>query len=673
MFEYFENKQLCVEAGWLYDKDRGDVMSKSNYDRLRNKGIIRVVRRACYETPALVEYESIPDRFRKIIVAKEGDPYQKAPVNHFESFIEADPEAAEFFSNYKLPDGRNLPPETQNEYKINAEILNAVHIIVTNRKAKRRALGGQTKDTWTPLAQVVSQLKNKYKHTLPGNPRRLYDRYRAYRKESYTSLIHKNFCNNHSRKVNEQIESLILSLACMPEKPYNNVVNDLYLQFLGGAIEVANQTTGEIYNPADFKDSDGKPIVLSDSTIWNYLNLPKNKVLIDKLRNDSKYYNDKHRPHHHRQSPVFSLSKISLDDRDLPRKMHDGNRVKAYYAYDVASTAVIGAAYSRNKDTGLFVDCVRDMFQFLERNHLGQPAEVEVEHHLVNQFENDLMRAGMIFPFVRWCNPGNSQEKRAEHFNRAKKYGFEKRYQVGIGRHTSRLEANRPKQTGEWNENGMRIKEKTYTFDELVADDRQTIADYNTALHPNQKLYPGKTRLEVLTENQNPKLQNLNKSLLYRYIGNETKTTIRRNMYLTVQGFKFQLSSPNVIDMLEPGNYNVAAYWMPDNEGNIETVYIYQNGLFVDTCQRIERYNEAKAEQTERDTEAYTNQSKYVSKFDAKVKQGRKAIAKIEIMQPVGDEWESQPANLLPEEPETDETGYEDAGDFYSDNAINSL
>jgi len=313
------------------------------------------------------------------------------------------------------------------------------------------------------------------------------------------------------------------------------------------------------------------------------------------------------------------------------------------------------------------------MFQFLERNHLGQPAEVEVEHHLVKQFENDLMRAGMIFPFVRWCNPGNSQEKRAEHFNRAKKYGFEKRYQVGIGRFTSKLEANRPKQTGEWNENGMRIKEKTYTFDELVADDRQTISDYNTALHPNQKLYPGKTRLEVLTENQNPKLQNLNKSLLYRYIGNETKTTIRRNMYMTVQGSKFQLSSPNIIDMLEPGNYNVVAYWMPNNDGNIETVYIYQNGLFVDTCSQIERYNEAKAEQTERDQEAYTNQSKYVSKFDAKVKQGRKAIAKIEVLQPVSDEWDSQPVELPEETNEIDETGYEDTGDFYSDNAINSL
>ena len=43
------------------------------------------------------------------------------------------------------------------------------------------------------------------------------------------------------------------------------------------------------------------------------------------------------------------------------------------------------------------------------------PAQVEVEHHLVNNFADGLMKAGVVFPFVRWCNPGNSQEKRAEH------------------------------------------------------------------------------------------------------------------------------------------------------------------------------------------------------------------------------------------------------------------
>ena len=107
--------------------------------------------------------------------------------------------------------------------------------------------------------------------------------------------------------------------------------------------------------------------------------------------------------------------------------MHDGNRVKAYYAYDVCSGALTGAAYSRKKDTDLYIGCLRDMFRFLDRRSLGLPLEMEVENHLVNQFEDDLMRAGNLFPFVRWCAPTNSQEKHAEQFNRAKKYGYEKR------------------------------------------------------------------------------------------------------------------------------------------------------------------------------------------------------------------------------------------------------
>lgn len=48
-------------------------------------------------------------------------------------------------------------------------------------------------------------------------------------------------------------------------------------------------------------------------------------------------------PHVHRHSPEFSLSKVSFDDRDLPRKLKDTKaRPKAYYAYDVASQCVVG-------------------------------------------------------------------------------------------------------------------------------------------------------------------------------------------------------------------------------------------------------------------------------------------------------------------------------------------
>lgn len=155
-------------------------------------------------------------------------------------------------------------------------------------------------------------------------------------------------------------------------------------------------------------------------------------------------FNNRYRPHHKRKAPVWAFSKISLDDRDLPRKMADGNRVKAYYAYDVASGCVVGYAYNRLKTADLFIDCVRNMFRLIDHQGWNCPAEVEVEHHLVNNFADGLIRAGVVFPFVRWCNPGNSQEKRAEHFNRVKKYGVEKRSQVGIGRWYARLEANRP-------------------------------------------------------------------------------------------------------------------------------------------------------------------------------------------------------------------------------------
>ena len=74
---------------------------------------------------------------------------------------------------------------------------------------------------------------------------------------------------------------------------------------------------------------------------------------------------------------------------------------------------------------------------------VGVFRQVEVEHHLVNTFSDGLMKAGEVFPIVRWCNPGNSKEKRAEHFNHLKKYTIEKNKHTGIGRWYLKLEANR--------------------------------------------------------------------------------------------------------------------------------------------------------------------------------------------------------------------------------------
>ncbi len=622
--EYYNNI-LCVEASELI---KAGVMTKSYYDKLNMRKQINVVRRACLNTPALVAVDSLPQRYRDKMVELIGNPNDIAPRKTFEDKIYPDNAAMEFFTSFRLQDGRPLPEDKITEYCANASFLNALCTVYSDKKAKSGITGSKTRNFWEAATTTISRLKSKWGHTLPENPVRLKEKCQLYQRQGYTSLVSRKFGNDNSRKVTDLVERMILSLYTMKEKPYSSTVHEMYLQFMGGAFDVADAITGEIFDRSDFYDQKGTPILISESTVWNYINDPKNRAIVDKVRTGSLEYSSVRRPHHIRHAPQYSFSKISMDDRDLPRKLSDGSRVKAYYAYDVASRCVVGRSYSRKKTTSLFVDCMRDMFQFIEKFHAGMPMEVEVEHHLVNQFADDMMRAGVLFPFVRWCNPGNSQEKRAEHFNKAKKYGFEKRYQDGIGRFYAKLEANRPKYDKIFDEDNDNYKEKHYSFEKLVADDLDIIQKYNNSLHPNQKKYKDKTRLDVLLENMNPNMAKIDSVMLARYVGEKTTTSVRRSMYVQVNYNKYKLSSPNKLESLNPNNYNVDAYYMPVGDSDVKVVHIFQESVYIDSCEIIKSYNEATCEQTDEDREAYTQQAKYVSQFDKMVKDGKNELAK---------------------------------------------
>lgn len=621
--EYYNNI-LCMSASELTA-----VMTQSNYKQLSARGKITVARRACRGQRALVVVDSLPSKYRERV--QELYPEGGAMKLHewFRENFNLDADARTFFSTFRFENGDPLPPEKIVEYTVNASVIRAVLRLMANTRALRRAqMGGRVQ--WDEMAAAVAYFKQEYGHTLPESTLRFRKKVSEFNRNGYAALISGKFQNQNSRKVNYRTERLILSLDSLPERPFNTTVAEMYNQFVCGELDVYDPETGELFDPEDFTDKNGDPIALSETTVANYLNNPKNRALRSKLHDTTWDFNNKYRPHHNRKAPVWAFSKVSLDDRDLPRKMTDGNRVKAYYAYDVASGCVIGYAYNRLKTADLFLDCVRNMFQLIDRQGWNCPAEVEVEHHLVNNFADGLIRAGVVFPFVRWCNPGNSQEKRAEHFNRAKKYGVEKRTQVGIGRWYSRLEANRPKVEKVYDELNNTYKEATYTFDQLVAEDIQAIAEYNNQLHPNQKLYPGLTRWQVLCENQNPNLSPVDKALLYRFIGERTRTSIRRNMYCTVRGVKFGLPSPELIGRLAPNDYTVEAFYMPDDEGKVSEVYLYQDNNFIATCTPIGLYNEATAEKTEEDEQSYQEQSKYVAQFDAMIR--REKIQKVKIL-----------------------------------------
>lgn len=614
------NNKVCLSYKDLTSGHQ-PLLTKSNYDKHVQRNKVKVARRACRGVEALVYYDSLPGKLRDSVVARYGNVEDHAKRGGLRSMISYDAKAFSYYQEYMFDNGRKLDKKYIQEYTLNATVLNAANAMLAKRKGIRKAASGSVANVWASVAEEVTLIKDEYPHTLPENAVRLKAKLNQYVKEGYGCLVSGKFGNNNSRKVSDRIERLLLALYTLPNKPYTTSVLDLYLQFLSGAISVVDQSTGEVFQREDYYDDEGTPIVISESTVWNYLNRPSNRVLVDKRRSTGHEFNAMHRPHHVRKSPVWSLSKVSMDDRDLPRKMHDGNRVKVYYAFDVTSQCVIGKSYSKSKDTGLFIDCMRDMVNTLRAHNLGMPMELEVEHHLVNNFKDTFMQDGVIVPYVRWCNPSNSREKRAEHMIRSKKYGAEKSTQVGIGRFYLRDEANRPKIEKVFDEKNNTYKEKTFSYEELVADDLHTIDLHNNALHPNQKKYKGLTRWQVFMQNVNPDVTTVNMEHIAYYLGEIVDTSIRNNAYLTVQYNRYAIPNTSVLKSLKPNVYKVQAVYWPGEE--IESVYVYQDGKYICTCDKVVSYQEARAEQTDEDIIAFTEQAKLASKFDAYVKSNK--------------------------------------------------
>lgn len=612
-----------VHPSTLSEEELAPILSVPNYKKLAAKKEINVVRPGKgLGSYALVEIATMPLRFQERIKLKYGDMKEDVIRNWLGSHYHIDAKARDFYTRFRFDNGDALPPEHIQEYTVNASVIEAVMRAMEDATFMRKAMKAGPVN-WGELAGAISYYQAEFGHTLPVSSNRFKKRVNDFKANGYESLISRKFMNQNRRKVTYDIERLLLSIDAQPEQPFNTTVWEQYNMFVQGDLELYDPETGEVLNPADFTDKDGNPLVLSPATVANYLNNPKNKALRGKLHMSQWDFNNAYRPYHLRSIGEYALSKVSLDDRDLPRPMKDGNRVKAYYAYDVVSGAVVGYAYNRYKTTELFLDCMRNMFQTLDRNGMYIPAELEVEHHLVSDFADGLMQAGTVFPLIRWCNPGNSREKRAEHKNREKKYGVEKRTQVGIGRWYAKLEANRPKEEKVYDEKNNTYKVKTYSYEELVADDIRAIQTFNAQPHPNQKRYPGMSRWDVLCAHQNPNLAPWDKAVLYRFIGQHTETTIRQNTYCTVMYNQYGLPSPEIIEKLEPRNYKVDAYYLPDADGTINEVYIYQNGRYIATCKPVARYNENTAEQTEYDKAAYTEQSKYVAQFDKMMKDGK--------------------------------------------------
>lgn len=589
-------------------------MTEANYKQMSWRGDFTVARTGGGKgNYALVVVDTLPDKYRDQVAIIFPDSEAVMVAGWVRENYQRDQAAIVFF-NDRNQTGLDLTEKKKEELIVNASVLNTCIRLYERAKTVQRLMGNDYH--WEKMAEAIKSLQQQYGHTLPTSPHRFRKKVAEYRKSGYASLLSGKFGNQCARRMSALEERVVVSIACLENQPYNTTVREMYEMFVYGELEVWDYETGEVLDPSRFARKGEAPWVPSEATIANYLNQQKNKIIIESRHRSRMTFMHEQMPHMHRHNGHFSLSQITMDDVDLTRKLKDTKqRVHAYYAYDVVSQCVLGAAYGRKKDQGLVVDCFRDMFRLIAGQGWGIPAGIEVENHLMSEYREGFLKAGEVFRSVHFCAAQNSQEKYAEPLNGAKKRSVVHKNHTGIGRFYGK---------GKWRTESKKVSDEfndTYedqeyfSWEQLVAEDRADNQEWNNALHPDQKRFPGMTRWQVLVANINPTLRPFDKLTLSKYIGERVETSIRRNSTVRVAYTDWWLSSPAVLERLEPNNLKVTAYYIPGEDGTATEVYIFQGENYIDTLQYIPTYNRVYAEQTEEDDAAFEAQQKKVAEF----------------------------------------------------------
>ena len=222
MYEIYQNT-LTIPARALYEDL--DVISKSNYDKQCRIGRINRVRMGKgLDNHALVEFDSIPERFRVQIVKKLGYPPKMTEKNLLLTHYKDDYEAIDFFAKYLIDDYRILDPEKQDEYVKNAQMLNAVDYFIKDTVSFIKGRNGRRNltDIWKDAAQSVEDVQEQIGHTLPKSVRRLKEKLEDYKKEGYGVLVSENFGNKKASKVKDTQQEAVLRELLRKHQGYDN-------------------------------------------------------------------------------------------------------------------------------------------------------------------------------------------------------------------------------------------------------------------------------------------------------------------------------------------------------------------------------------------------------------------------------------------------------------------
>lgn len=521
------NNQLVVTADEIIPWYRTLDNLKQSVSRYKDKTHgIKKVQSGGNGRPMLIAFDSLPHEIRTSL----GDPRKH---NHqLELFFKISTDAVTFFQQYQFEDGSYLSTSHQEQYITNASVLQALVGMKKARTHERLTRGISLKGLMASLLQDAvtfnDTLKVKYncQHNLPTSEKRFKPALIQFEKQGFITCISKKHKNTNSKKVTDEIISLLNSLfAKQLHKPTRTEVAGQYNGFLGGYIEVINNETGELFDPSNFKP-------LSDASIVSWLGKWEHRIGTHAARTGNRQkLIGQYVPHHTMKQPKYAGSIISIDDRQPPFKYDKNNRIWAYMGIDLASGAFTTWVFGKSKE-GIILEFYREMVRMYHHWGVQLPAELEAEMSLNSSYVHTFLRPGNMFEHVH-IEANNARAKRIEAYFGKLRYGIEKTRLGWIPRHSAIRESE------QFNEEKVPI----VPYNEIIKGCKKDIATWNNMPHNTN---PDISRWDYFMQNQNPNLKPTNYIGILPHIGYKTTTSCNAGIIL-LNNSEFLLGDKGVI------------------------------------------------------------------------------------------------------------------------------
>lgn len=192
------NGSVVIQARWLVDSG---VMTKATYDKACSRHHIRVVRRGGNGRTALVDYQSMSKQVKERIVEVMGCEPTEA-IRKTSLLLDVirdretqckDMEAGAYYGTITDKSGKLLPEDKTDKMYNGARILNAISDcleMIQTAAAMRKQRYSIQREFEKFAHNLAGEINDLYPNTLPLNSRRLLDKWREYKAEGYSALVH---------------------------------------------------------------------------------------------------------------------------------------------------------------------------------------------------------------------------------------------------------------------------------------------------------------------------------------------------------------------------------------------------------------------------------------------------------------------------------------------------